>query len=71
MALFLLEKGADPHLRNNKKRNAIHLAAYHNMPEAIKALVLKGADVNAKVYMAYIFFSFKYNACKLWVFYEC
>ncbi|PVD37112.1 hypothetical protein C0Q70_04107 [Pomacea canaliculata] len=48
MALFLLEKGADPHLRNNKKRNAIHLAAYHNMPEAIKALVLKGADVNAK-----------------------
>lgn len=49
VALFLLEKGADPHLRNSKQRNFVHLAAYNNQADIIKMLAQKGADVNAKV----------------------
>lgn len=49
IALYLLEKGANPNMRNGKQRNPVHLAAYGNMPEAIKMLIQRGADVNAKV----------------------
>ena len=49
IALVLLGRGADPHVRTHRQRSALHEAAYENLPEALQMLLAYGADVNAKV----------------------
>ena len=48
LALFLLERGADP---NNAGPGfpPLHVAAYLGQPAVAKALIARGADVNARI----------------------
>jgi ankyrin repeat protein len=48
-AMILLQRGADPNLKTDKKRTALHDAAYENLTQAVQMLIALGADVNAKV----------------------
>jgi ankyrin repeat protein len=52
LALFLLERGADP---NNAGPGfpPLHEAAYLEMPTLAKALIARGADVNARIMKPY------------------
>ena len=48
MALFLLERGADPN-HAGAGRTALHAAVQHTMPTAVSALLARGADPNARL----------------------
>jgi ankyrin repeat protein len=48
MALFLLERGADPN-HNGAGRTALHSAVQQAMPVVIEALLARGADPNARL----------------------
>ena len=48
MALFLLERGADPG-HTGAGRTALHAAVQHRMPAVVTALLARGADPNARL----------------------
>ena len=48
MALFLLERGADPN-HDGAGRTALHAAVQHKMPTVVSALLARGADPNARL----------------------
>lgn len=48
MALFLLERGADPN-HDGAGRTALHAAVQRKMPEVVGALLARGADPNARL----------------------
>ncbi len=48
MALFLLERGADPD-HDGAGRSALHAAVQRKMPEVVAALLAQGADPNARL----------------------
>lgn len=45
---YLLQKGADIHLRNYKGFSPLHIAAYCGENEIVSSLIAAGADINAK-----------------------
>lgn len=48
MARFLSERGADPN-QHGAGRTPLHSAVQHSMPNLVKALLVKGADPNARL----------------------
>ena len=48
MALFLLDRGADPN-HDGAGRTALHAAVQHKMPTVVSALLARGADPNARL----------------------
>ena len=48
MCRLLLANGASVTVFDNRKRRALHLAAYHGHLEILKMLIESGADVNAR-----------------------
>ncbi|KAK2810580.1 hypothetical protein FQN50_002837 [Emmonsiellopsis sp. PD_5] len=50
IAAFLLEKGADPQVKNCQGQTPLHLAARHGMVSVIELLLDQGALVNATSY---------------------
>jgi cytohesin len=48
---FLIAKGADANIRDNKDRTPLHIAAWYaasKNPKIVELLLSKGADINAK-----------------------
>ncbi|PFX12763.1 serine/threonine-protein phosphatase 6 regulatory ankyrin repeat subunit B-like [Stylophora pistillata] len=45
---YLLEKGADPFVKGNYKRNLLHLASYGGQVAIIDEMIKQGLDINSK-----------------------
>ena len=65
--VLLLENGANPLCLDEKLHTYVHLAAYHNLPRAIKALVAHGIDINAQVLWVLYAYSDLIGGVALWV----
>lgn len=52
-AIYLIEKGADVHAKNDGGNTPLHAAAFHGNPVVARALIDAGAKVNARANNGY------------------